>query len=137
MTRTMVGTALLSLALAVTVVYAQDQPPAQPKDQPPAQPPEQLKQPTAQPPAQALPPHPLDAAFRRGFTPNDLTNGLLNNRLFQQAVQAAAKAKQDAMRRPPGMVGPTPEQAARQAFLDVLNQTGTGTGTPPGTPPPK
>ena len=125
MARTMVGTAVLSLALAVTAVFAQNQPPAQPKDQPP------------QPKVTALPPHPLDTAFRRGNAPNEITNGLLNNRLFQQAVQAAARAKQEAMRRPPGMVGPTPEQAARQAFLDVLNQTGTGPGTPLGTAPPK
>lgn len=85
----------------------------------------------AQEKAKALPPHPLDSAFQRGTSANDLTNGLLNNQLFKQAVAAAAKAKQDRlaeMQRNKGMVGPTPEQAARQAFLNTLTQAGVGAG---------
>jgi hypothetical protein len=72
----------------------------------------------------AQPPHPLDSAFRRGNTAHDLTNGLLNNDLFKKAVAAAAKAKQEALQKK--LVGPTPEQAARQAFLDTLNQAAAG-----------
>jgi hypothetical protein len=81
----------------------------------------------------ALPPHPLDSAFAtRGNTTRDLTNGLLNNPMFQRAVAAALKAKQERqaqMRQTP--VGPTPEQAARQAFLETLNQpSAEGIGAP-------
>jgi hypothetical protein len=78
-----------------------------------------------QPKVEAMPPHPLDKAFARGNTANDMTNGLLNNDWFKNAVKAAEKAKQErmaAVRQNPNMVGPTPDQAARQAFLDTLNQ---------------
>jgi hypothetical protein len=103
----MVG--LLGLVLSVAALNAKDDPP---KTEPPAQP-------------QALPPHPLDGAFARGNTPNDLTNGLLNNDLFKKAVAAAAKAKAEtiaARRQNPNVGGPTPEQAARKKFLDMLNE---------------
>ena len=58
-------------------------------------------------------------------------NGLLNNDLFKKAVQAAAKAKQDRkadMAKTP--IGPTPDQAARAAFLRVLNQEDKGKPAP-------
>jgi ABC-type sugar transport system substrate-binding protein len=71
----------------------------------------------------ALPPHPLDSAFGRGNTAYDMTNGLLNNDWFKDAVKAAEKAKRDriaAQAKTP--IGPSPDQAARQAFLDALNR---------------
>jgi hypothetical protein len=82
-----------------------------------------------------LPTHPLDSAFARGNDANSMTNGLLNNDQFKRAVQAAAKAKRErlaAIRQNPDMVGPTPDQAARQAFLDTLNSTSEMIGAPKG-----
>ena len=75
----------------------------------------------------ALPPHPLDGAFERGFSPRDLTNGLLNNKHFQKAVEEAAKAKaeQEArLRKNPKLLDATPAQAARRAFLEVIQGGG-------------
>lgn len=74
-------------------------------------------------PVSALPPHPLDNAFERCNSERDLTNALLNNQLYQRAVAEALKAKraQEAMfKANPRYVGPSPAQAARVTFLEVL-----------------
>lgn len=75
-------------------------------------------------PVGALAPHKLDRAFERARVPADITNALLNDPLFQQAVMDAFKAGSEAeaaRQKNPKMVGPTPAQAARQAFLRTLN----------------
>jgi hypothetical protein len=72
----------------------------------------------------ALPPHKLDKSFERANRPEDITNALLNDPLFQKAVQDAFKAgvdNQAARQKDPNLAGPTPAQAARQAFLRTLN----------------
>lgn len=75
-------------------------------------------------PVAALPPHPLDSAFAKANTANDATNALLNDPLFKKAVQAAVKAKKDreaAIQKDKALIGPSPAQAARAAFLKVIN----------------
>jgi hypothetical protein len=72
----------------------------------------------------ALPPNPLDGAFKGANSVKEIDEGLLNNAHYQKAVKEALKAKQDreaAIKKNPKMVGPTPEQAARVRFLAVLN----------------
>lgn len=71
----------------------------------------------------ALPPHPLDEAFERGRTLKDIDEGLLNNEHYAKAVKESLKAKQAVekqRRENPRIAGPTPAQAARQKFLEVL-----------------
>ena len=73
----------------------------------------------------ALPPHPLDDAFQKGNTERALTNGLLNNKLFQNAVAEALKAKrdrEDEFRKNPKLRAGSPAQAARVKFLEVLTR---------------
>ncbi|MCI0640468.1 MAG: hypothetical protein L0Y72_05720 [Gemmataceae bacterium] len=73
----------------------------------------------------ALPPHGLDSAFGRGNTERALTNGLLNNKLFERAVKAALKAKreqEERFRKNPKLADATPAQAARLRFLEVLKE---------------
>jgi hypothetical protein len=74
-------------------------------------------------PPQALAPHPLDETFAKGMTQRDLTNALLNAKIFDSAMKNALKAKQDAeqlFRSKKDHVGPSPAQAARAAFLRTL-----------------
>jgi len=69
-------------------------------------------------------PHPLDIAFEKAKTAKELDNALLNDPTFKAAVKAALKAKADteeAKKKNPNLVGPSPSRAARQKFLDVLN----------------
>lgn len=71
----------------------------------------------------ALAPHPLDGAFEKGKKETDLTNGLLNNKLFQTAIAEALKAKvkqEAAIAQNPKLLSSTPAQAARVRFLEVL-----------------
>jgi hypothetical protein len=96
----MVG--LLGLILSVAVVNARDDAPK----------------------VAALKPVPLDAAFTNATSPRDITNALLNDPTFKKAVAAAAKAKADniaAKAQNPKLMSATPDQAARVAFLKVLN----------------
>lgn len=78
---------------------------------------------TAQAPVGEIPPHPLDSAFERRHD-GSITNGLLNNPLFQRAVQEAARTyreTEELQRRNFGIVGASPKRAARARFLEVLN----------------
>jgi uncharacterized protein YbcC (UPF0753/DUF2309 family) len=74
-------------------------------------------------PVAALAPSPLDGAFEKAMNTKEIDEGLLNNDLYKKAVKAALKAKQDQQKRyadDPKLVGPTPAQAARVAFLEAL-----------------
>ncbi len=76
------------------------------------------------PPAKALPPHPLDGAFEKGQSERDVTNALLNNKLFQKAISDALKARRDQearFKQNPGLADANPAQAARNAFLKTLS----------------
>jgi hypothetical protein len=89
----------------------------------------------------ALPPHPLDSLFQKANTPNDAGNGVLRSDIFKKACEAAMKAKkeqEELLKKNKGMVGPTPAQAARVKFLEVLSDGGT-TGAKPaaGAKPPR
>jgi len=71
----------------------------------------------------ALPPHPLDGAFEKVRTETDIKNKLLNNELYKKAVKEALKAYQDQeakFKKDAKFVGPSPAQAARVTFLEVL-----------------
>src|SRR5262245_48016155 len=73
----------------------------------------------------ALPPHGLDTAFEKGRSERDLTNALLNNKLFQKAVVEALKAKQAQelmFKNNPKLAAPSPSQAARQKFIEVIRE---------------
>jgi hypothetical protein len=79
----------------------------------------------AGPPAiSALAPHPLDSAFTAATDPRTADEGLLNNAHFQKAIVEALAAKRAAEGRTPGAVGPSPAQAARAKFLEVLSGAG-------------
>ena len=72
---------------------------------------------------EALPPHPLDAAFEKANNERAADNALLNNPLFQKAVKAALQAKADQEKRfrdNPKLKDASPAQKARQKFLEVL-----------------
>jgi hypothetical protein len=70
----------------------------------------------------ALMPSPLDKAFEKGTTERDITTNLLNDPTYQKAVKEAVKAKKDreAAIKGGAKIGPSPAQAARTAFLRVL-----------------
>lgn len=71
----------------------------------------------------ALPPHPLDAAFRNVRTEREINNNLLNNDLYKRAVKEALRAKQEQearFKKNPKLADASPEQAARVKFLEVL-----------------
>jgi hypothetical protein len=73
----------------------------------------------------ALPPHALDSAFDGPDTTKGFDEGLLNNDHYKKAVKAALKAKADAIeakKKNPDLVGPSPQQAARKAFLEALTE---------------
>src|SRR5205085_12077966 len=70
----------------------------------------------------ALPPHPLDKVFEKD-TEKAINEGLLNNELYKKAVTEAMKAKLEQGKKfkdNPKFVGPSPAQAARTKFLEVL-----------------
>jgi hypothetical protein len=70
-----------------------------------------------------LPPHPLDPAFERARTVNDIDNGIANNRLYSGAVREAMRAKwlqEQRLRENPKRADASPPQAARVKFLEVL-----------------
>lgn len=72
----------------------------------------------------ALPPHPLDAVFEKATTPRDVDNAILNNDLYKKAVASALKAKkeqEERFKKNPNLKDASPAQAARRAFLEVLN----------------
>jgi hypothetical protein len=74
-------------------------------------------------PVTALPPSDLDGAFEKATNTREIDEGLLNNALYKKAVAEALKAKQEQQKKyveDPKLVGPTPAQAARQRFLEVL-----------------
>jgi hypothetical protein len=83
----------------------------------------------------ALPPHPLDNVFRNAKSEKDVTDKLLDNDLFKRAIREALKAEEKARKSPKPVIGPTPEQVARQRFLEVL--TGSGVVVVPKKPDPK
>jgi hypothetical protein len=71
----------------------------------------------------ALAPHPLDDVFKGVNRDRQAVDRLINNELFKEAVREAVKAKAEVEKerqKNPKMVGPTPEQAARKKFLEVL-----------------
>jgi hypothetical protein len=71
----------------------------------------------------ALAPHPLDKVFENATTIKQVNEGLLNDDLFKKAVTAALQAKKDQEQKykdNPKLVGPSPAQAARVKFLEVL-----------------
>jgi hypothetical protein len=104
---------LLTLAIVVVLVQAQDQKSDQKKDDKPA--------------VGALPPHPLDDAFQGVKTERNIYDKLLNNDLYKKAVKEALKAKQEQevkFKKNPKLRDASPEQAARRKFLEVLmNET--------------
>jgi hypothetical protein len=68
-----------------------------------------------------LAPHWLDEVFKN---PKKLQDDFVNCPRFKKAIQNAAKAFQETqedMKAELGFYGPTPEQAARVAFLETLN----------------
>jgi len=68
-----------------------------------------------------LAPHWLDDAFKR---PKKFLDDLVAHPKFKMAIQRAEKAFQEAKEDfevDPSSWGPTPEQAARVAFLEGLN----------------
>jgi hypothetical protein len=76
----------------------------------------------------ALAPHPLDKVFEKATTEKQVDEGLLNDELFKKAVTAALKAKKDQEQKykdDPKLIGPTPAQAARVKFLEVLKNEKT------------
>ena len=78
---------------------------------------------TGQNPVGALPPHPLDGAFEKATTVKGANEGLLNNEHYKKAVAEAFKAKQDVEKQraaTPNFAGPSPAQAARKKFLEIL-----------------
>jgi hypothetical protein len=83
-----------------------------------------LAQEKAPPKVGALPPTAIDKAFEKATTEKQLNEALLNDPTYQKAVREALKAKkevEDLKRKNPQMVGPSPAQAARTAFLRVLS----------------
>ena len=71
----------------------------------------------------ALPPHPLDDAFKNAKDERDVWNALLNNDHYLKAVKVGLKAKQDAeasRKKMPNLAGPSSAQAGREAFLEAL-----------------
>ena len=75
----------------------------------------------------ALPPHWLDNVFTN---PKDFVKNFLGSKQLWDAFTAAEKAYQsqkEALDKQPNLIGPTPNQAARQAFLDALNRADTAT----------
>src|SRR5262245_13047071 len=110
---------LLTLVAAVVLVQAQDQKGDEKKGDEPA--------------AGALPPHPLDDAFRNVKTERDINNRLLNNDLYKKAVKAALDAKQeqeDNFKKNPKLRDASPEQKARLKFLEVLKNERKGEEKP-------
>src|SRR5262249_16328326 len=106
--KTLLG-ALLTLTIAIVSIQAQDQKQDQKKDEKSA--------------VGALPPHPLDDAFKNVKSERQIYDKLLNNKLYKEAVKAALKAKQDQedrFKKNPKLRDATPEQAARVKFLEVL-----------------
>lgn len=84
---------------------------------------EKVKVEEKKPAVGALPPNPLDAAFEKATTPKALDEALLNDPVYKAAIQEALKAKrgqEEFYKKNPGAVGPSPAQAARQKFLEVL-----------------
>lgn len=68
-----------------------------------------------------LAPHWMDEAFKR---PKKFLEDILASSRFIKAVQKAEKAFQETredIEADPDIWGPTPEQAARIAFLEALN----------------
>jgi hypothetical protein len=106
--KTLLG-ALLTLTIAIVSIQAQDQKEDQKKDDKSA--------------VGALPPHPLDDAFKNIKNERQIYDKLLNNKLYKEAVKSALKAKQDQedrFKKNPKLRDATPEQAARVKFLEVL-----------------
>jgi multidrug efflux pump subunit AcrA (membrane-fusion protein) len=71
----------------------------------------------------ALPPHPLDAVFKDADTEKAVTEALLKSEIYKTAVKEALKAKkkvEEEHKKNPKLVGPTPDQAARVRFWEVL-----------------
>ena len=77
-------------------------------------------------PVGALPPLPIDKAFEKATTPKELDEALLNDAQYTKSIKAALKAKQAQeafFRKNPKAVGPSPAQAARRAFLEILAES--------------
>src|SRR5262249_37699200 len=73
----------------------------------------------------AAPPHPLDTAFEKGHSDRDFIEGLSHNALYKKALKEAVSAKkqrEEDFRKNPHLMAPSPPQAARLRFLEVLNQ---------------
>lgn len=64
----------------------------------------------------ALAPHPLDAAFET----DDPAKAICDGDLFKQAISEANSAKRQAENNK-AKTGPTPAQAARVRFIEVIN----------------
>jgi len=88
-----------------------------------------LGQVTAQEPKKGLGPvgvlqgMPIDGAFEKGGTEKQMTEALLNDKVFKAAIKAALAAKmgqEEMKRKKPGIAGPSPAQAARVKFLETL-----------------
>jgi hypothetical protein len=74
-------------------------------------------------PAAALPDHPLDAAFKKAKTEQQLDDAILNNKLYRKAVKEALKRRKEQEQKfkdNPKLADASPEQAARVKFLEVL-----------------
>lgn len=71
--------------------------------------------------ALVLPPHPLDSAFKAD-TEKAVGEAITKSDLFKKAVSEAlaAKKKQEEASKKQNLAGPTPAQAARTKFLEVL-----------------
>jgi hypothetical protein len=70
----------------------------------------------------ALPPHDLDKSFE-GDSERAFARALQDNNLFKKALAEALKAKEEQankFKQNPKLKDKTPEQAARQKFLEVL-----------------
>ncbi len=76
----------------------------------------------AQVPVREIAPHPLDGAFANR-PDNSIVNGILNNPHFRKAIAEAQKTMreaEEAARKNPGLIGASPQRAARRRFLEVL-----------------